>query len=317
VKARVVRDASGSPTLMYGMGDNQSKTSRPLSTREKIGRYGGGLVGVLGALTGKHRSLGGLVNAINIGAQSGASAGRRLGSMATSKKRKGDLEIQGQLQEAQRKDDMREDFGKRVRRAQEAQDRINAPAGANTQGVVSQLRDKARVRRTPESMRNRFNEIEQDRLDAETRRGLTQQQTRLGGVLAREGYTAEELRQFRQIADPATLNSLLQLQGILQPQGEGGNIGSYAAVSPSPRLGQLAPNAQPVQPLQHSGGAAGELGATVPPGAADHASGTHPGDNTSHAAELGQQLAEESANTEQRSLTAEQLQELLRLGQQQ
>jgi hypothetical protein len=325
VKARVVRDASGSPTLMYGMGDNQSRTSRPLSTREKIGRYGGGLVGVLGALTGKHRSLGGLINAINIGHQSGASFGQGLGSMATTKKRKGDLEIQGQLQEAQRQEDMRENFGRRVRRAQEAQDRIDAPIGANTQGVVSQLRDKVRVRRTPESMRNRFNQIEQDRLDAETRRGLTRQQTRLGGVLAEQGYTPEQLQQFRQIADPATLDSLLELRGILQPQGQGGNIGSYAAVSSRPTLRELAPNAQqvpqgPIPPPQ--GGVANEE--------AQHRQ-MHPSgnaDNFDHDAEvlnqsspntpeqLGRELVtqEEPANVGQ--LSADQLERLLLLGQQ-
>lgn len=325
VKARVVRDASGSPTLMYGMGGNQSKTSRPLSMREKIGRHGGGLVGVLGAFTRKHRSLGDLINAINIGQQSGASFGQRLGSMATTKKRKGDLEIQGQLQEAQRQDDMRENFGQRVRRAQEAQDRIDAPAGANTQNVFSQLRDKVRVRRTPESMRNRFNQIEQDRLDAETRRGLTRQQTRLGRVLAEQGYTARQLEGFRQIADPDTLDSLLELQGILRPQEEGGNIGSYAEV-PVPEMVTLpepVPNAQqvpqgPIPPPQ--GGVASEA---TRDNQMDPVSNT---DYRDHDAELlnpsppntpqglGRELAqEEPANVGQ--LSAGQLRELLTLRQ--
>lgn len=319
VKARVVRDASGSPTLMYGMGGNQSKTSRPLSMREKIGRHGGGLVGVLGAFTRKHRSLGDLINAINIGQQSGASFGQRLGSMATTKKRKGDLEIQGQLQEAQRQDDMRENFGQRVRRAQEAQDRIDAPAGANTQNVFSQLRDKVRVRRTPESMRNRFNQIEQDRLDAETRRGLTRQQTRLGRVLAEQGYTARQLEGFRQIADPDTLDSLLELQGILRPQEEGGNIGSTFAAVPS--MVSLPPPQGPIPPPE--GGVASEI--------AQHRQ-MHPSgnaDNYDHDAEvlnqsppnnpqaLGSQLATQESASEERQFTADQMAALINAGQQQ
>jgi hypothetical protein len=205
----------------------------------------------------------------------------------------------------------------RVERAEEAQDRINAPAGANTQGVVSQLRDKVRVRRTPQYMRDDFRTAEAAEAEREAEEQAKQQRRELSRQDLARARSLRELspRQIEELGqiDPERLEQLRQVEAILA----GSVPSTYTAVSPSPRLGQLAPNAQPVQPLQHSGGAAGELNATVPPEAGDHASGTHPGDNTSHAAELGQQLAEESANTEQRSLSAEQLQELLRLGQQQ
>ena len=52
----------GGPVMV--VGGNQGRGSRGRTGLERLGRGIGGLVGVTGALTGQHRSLGSLANAM-------------------------------------------------------------------------------------------------------------------------------------------------------------------------------------------------------------------------------------------------------------
>ena len=91
-----------SPQLQYDM---QGKPSFVLPTggggkgggstkREKILGGLGGAVGVLGALTGKHRSLGGLMGSMYAGGVQGKNLGRGLGRGLTSRNRQSRADLQ-------------------------------------------------------------------------------------------------------------------------------------------------------------------------------------------------------------------------------
>ena len=70
-------DSSGRMSYVMDVGDRESGR-RPLTTREKIGGFAGRLVGVLGALTNKHRNLSGLLGSAYAGGMQGAAVGRGL-----------------------------------------------------------------------------------------------------------------------------------------------------------------------------------------------------------------------------------------------
>jgi hypothetical protein len=74
VKAVEVRQPS--PVLVLGGGD---KEGHARTYRESLGGLAGGLVGVAGALTGQHRSLGGLAQSMYNSGSQGARLGRGLG----------------------------------------------------------------------------------------------------------------------------------------------------------------------------------------------------------------------------------------------
>jgi len=74
VKAVEVRQPS--PVLVLGGGD---KEGHARTYRESLGGLAGGLVGVAGALTGQHRSLGGLAQSMVSSGSQGAALGRGLG----------------------------------------------------------------------------------------------------------------------------------------------------------------------------------------------------------------------------------------------
>ena len=199
---------------------------------------------------------------------------------------------------------------RRVERAEEAQDRINAPAGANTQGVVSQLRDKVRVRRTPQYMRDDFRAAEAAEAEREAQAQAKQQRRELSREdLARarslRGFTPQQIEQFREL-DPQRVRSLMNLDATLA-----GAANPYAQVGPT--LGQLVPNAQPPQtpvpPLTTAPGAQEALqqGEQVPDRFDDHSS-----QDQGLAAQLGQQVAQEEESA--MGLSADELREALRMG---
>lgn len=79
IKAVEVRQpvGAGSPVLVLGGGGGRGNHAR--TYRESLGGLAGGLVGVAGALTGQHRSLGGLAQSMVSSGSQGAALGRGLG----------------------------------------------------------------------------------------------------------------------------------------------------------------------------------------------------------------------------------------------
>jgi len=77
---------SGGPPIMV-VGGNRGGRPRGTTMRERLGGIGGGLVGVLGALAGRHRSLGGLAQSMVSGGAQGAALGRGLGRRFVGRER--------------------------------------------------------------------------------------------------------------------------------------------------------------------------------------------------------------------------------------
>ena len=77
--ARTVFPISGGPPVMMLGGGGGGGGPRGRTLRERAGSLAGGLVGVAGALTGNHRSLGGLTNAMVSGGATGSQLGGAFG----------------------------------------------------------------------------------------------------------------------------------------------------------------------------------------------------------------------------------------------
>ena len=70
---------AGAPIMVVGGGGNRGGGSRGRTLRQRAGGALGGLVGVAGALTGQHRSLGGLTQSMISGGAQGRALGEALG----------------------------------------------------------------------------------------------------------------------------------------------------------------------------------------------------------------------------------------------
>jgi hypothetical protein len=323
-RPRIQYDMSGKPSMYFEQGGSGQR-GLP-SKRERVAGALGGAVGVLGGLTGKHRSLGGLLGSMYAGAVQGEGVGRSIAGKTVGRGRRAELALEEQSRAKQGRDKGVERMKRRVERAEEAQDRINAPAGANTQGVVSQLRDKVRVRRTPQYMRDDFRTAEAAEAEREAEEQAKQQRRELSRQdLARarslRDLSPAQIEELGRI-EPERLEQLRHVEAILS-----GNVPStYAAVSPSPPLGQLAPNAQPAPQVSippPQGGVANEAtrdNQMHPSGNADnfdHDAELLNQSSPNNPQELGRELATqepEPANVGQ--LSADQLERLLLLGQQ-
>jgi len=268
-RPRIQYDLSGKPSMYFERGGGGAR-GLP-SKREHLGGLAGGLVGVMGGLTGKHRSLGSLLGSMYAGKVQGEGIGRSIAGMSVRPGRRAELELEAQSRAKRGQAKGVERMRRRVERAEEAQDRINAPAGANTQGVVSQLRDKLRVRRTPDYMRDDFRAAEAAEAEREAQAQAKQQRRELSRedmlrARALRGMSPAQIEQFKEM-DPAGLQRLQAVAGILDE-----TVNPYAQVGPT--FGELFPNAQPpqapVRPLETAPGAAAELGRQVDPKDADH-----------------------------------------------
>ncbi len=71
--------SGGPPIMMVGGGRSRGGPAVGRTRREKLGGLAGGTVGVLGALAGRHRSLGGLAQAMISGGAQGKALGGALG----------------------------------------------------------------------------------------------------------------------------------------------------------------------------------------------------------------------------------------------
>jgi len=94
VKARpqLQYDMKGNPSFVFGAGGGGQGGGK--TKRERILGGIGGAVGVLGALTGKHRSLGGLMGSMYAGAAQGKNLGGSLGRGLTSRNRQARADLQ-------------------------------------------------------------------------------------------------------------------------------------------------------------------------------------------------------------------------------
>ena len=76
---------AGAPIMVVGGGGNRGGGNRGRTLRQRAGGALGGLVGVAGALTGQHRSLGGLTQSMISGGAQGRQLGEALGRFASGR----------------------------------------------------------------------------------------------------------------------------------------------------------------------------------------------------------------------------------------
>lgn len=308
-RPRIQYDMSGKPSMYFEQG-GPGQRGLP-SKRERVAGALGGAVGVLGGLTGKHRSLGSLLGSMYAGKVQGEGVGRSIAGKTVMPKRRAELELEAQSRAEQGRKEGVKRMKRRVERAEEAQDRINAPAGANTQGVVSQLRDKVRVRRTPQYMRDDFRAAETAEAEREAQAQAKQQRRELSRqdilrARALRGMDPQHIERLKEM-DPEGLERLQRVAAVLDQ-----SISPYTQVGPT--FGEQFPNAQPttVLPLQTAPGAQTVLqaGEQVPDEFNDHSS-----QDQGLAAQLGQRVAQEEEEEESvMGLSASQLRAALEMG---
>ena len=136
----------GGPVMV--VGGNQGRGSRGRTGLERLGRGIGGLVGVTGALTGQHRSLGSLANAMVSGGAQGSAILGGLGRAASGRtgRARANLREQAKQAQAQREAELAEKYrnegrgfgigARNRRRAFENQERLNRINEADRQRVA-------------------------------------------------------------------------------------------------------------------------------------------------------------------------------------
>jgi hypothetical protein len=150
---------AGAPILVLGGGRGGSGgQARGTTMRERAGGLAGGLVGVLGALGGQQRSLGGLAQSAISGGAQGAALGRSLGRMTVGRV-------------GQARADMRE-AGRQARAEERA--RLAEATRARGEGFGSSISPAAALRRRQTRIRDegqqeleRVNRANQARLESQ------------------------------------------------------------------------------------------------------------------------------------------------------
>ena len=158
----------GGPVMV--VGGNQGRGSRGRTGLERLGRGIGGLVGVTGALTGQHRSLGSLANAMVSGGAQGSAILGGLGRAASGRtgRARANLREQAKQAQAQREAELAEKYrnegrgfgigARNRRRAFENQERLNRINEADRQRVAvmnAQSRDFNRSAKRVQRARDR------------------------------------------------------------------------------------------------------------------------------------------------------------------
>ena len=155
---------SGGPQFVVGGGGNDK--GRGVTLRERAGGTLGNLVGVLGALAGQHRSLGGLAQSMVSGGAQGKALGRALGRKFVGRR-------------GQARADLRE--GRRQQRVQSDAE-LAEDVRSRGRGMLSSLNPAARLRRRNTAVE----EAEQQRLDRANRanRSMREAQRQAGDYTA-------------------------------------------------------------------------------------------------------------------------------------
>lgn len=99
VRKAMQMDTKGNMSYVMDVG-GKGGGSRGPTKREYVGGKLGGAIGVLGALTGSHRSLGGLAGSMYAGGMQGSAAGRGLAGSTVSRTRRARAKLdEGERQE--------------------------------------------------------------------------------------------------------------------------------------------------------------------------------------------------------------------------
>jgi hypothetical protein len=125
-------DSSGKLSYVMNVGGKQSGGNRGPTKREKVGGALGGAVGVLGALTGSHRSLGGLAASMYAGQTQGSMFGRGLAGSTVSDTRR----ARAKLDEGKRQED-----AQLAAQRQKRMGRVEAGGSYNPMRVGANLKD--------------------------------------------------------------------------------------------------------------------------------------------------------------------------------
>lgn len=124
VRKAMQMDTKGNMSYVMDVGGKQSGKNRGPTKREYVGGKLGGAIGVLGALTGSHRSLGGLAGSMYAGGMQGSAAGRGLAGSTVSRTRRARAKLtEGEKQEnAQLAAEHQKEFGASGRLFQNTKD---------------------------------------------------------------------------------------------------------------------------------------------------------------------------------------------------
>ena len=304
-RPRLQYDMSGKPS-MYFERDGRGASATP-TKRERLAGLAGGLVGVLGGLTGKHRSLGGLLGSMYAGKVQGEGIGRGLAGKTVSRARRAQLKEQEDRlaaqaqQEGQRRFRESRPIGIRARNARmlAAEDEALARAGSAEEELRASQAASKRMGKIGRDFR-----VARDRAD---RRAVSRED--LARARSLRGYSPEQIEQFREI-DPARVRSLMNLDATLAglPNVYQQTPGS---VQPAPTLPAPQTTLPAPSPLQTAPDAREALqqGERVDPNHADH---DHEGLATQL---LGEELATgQQQPQETRGFGPEELQNALRMG---
>lgn len=182
---------AGAPIMVVGGGGNRGRGVRGRTKREIAGGVLGGLVGVAGALTGQHRSLGGLTQSmISSGAQ-GRALGQAAGRLSVGRRR----QAMADIKEAERAEN--------ARLAAEHQ-RIT---GADPIGILPSTRDRGLA-----NQRRAFIRREQQKAADEKQRVRQEQMARAAYARAFGSKMGEEDR-----VDAETMRNLRRRFGNIDP----------------------------------------------------------------------------------------------------
>lgn len=101
---------AGGPVLVLGGGGDQ-RGARGRTLRERLGGATGKFLGALGALTGKHRSLGGVVQSAISGAAQGGAIGGALGRATVGRKGQAQADYDEATRQKYTEEDVRGNLG--------------------------------------------------------------------------------------------------------------------------------------------------------------------------------------------------------------
>jgi len=260
-------DSSGKLSYVMNVGGKQSGGGRGRPTkREMVGGALGGAVGVLGALTGSHRSLGGLAASMYAGQTQGSTLGRGLAGTTVSDTRRARAKLD---------EDERQENAQLAAQRQKRMGRVEA--GGSYSPVISDESDLYGVEKNPNFGGFRSGKRAKFMADRERADLQAQAQAQL------EAKEAQKLGLQLARTHPALVQQLqgnpemsAQLGQFINAPGASEKVNAasgFNALGPnqSPRLGSMGPVAplspetnkqitQGDQPLLHEGVSDHEMG---------------------------------------------------------